>query len=193
MVTKAESYQLAIGDPAPRFAALPGADGRSYSLDSFKDKRLLTIVWYCNHCPYAQAYRERLNDVTRDYSPKGVGFLAINSNDAQEYPEDDLAHMVEHARQHHLVFPYAFDATQQVAEAYGAVCTPHVLVFDQQRLLRYQGRLDGEQHNPTAGRARELRAALDQLLAGQPVKEPVTRAFGCSIKWNQAHFAKFRR
>lgn len=193
MVTNADSYKLALGDPAPRFPPLPGADGNSYSLESFRDKRLLTIVWYCNHCPYAQAYRERLNDVTKDYTPKGVAFLAINSNDALEYPEDDLSHMVEHVRQHRLVFPYVFDATQQVAEAYGAVCTPHVLVFDQQRLLRYQGRFDGEQHNPAAGRARELRAALDQLLAGQPVKEPVTRAFGCSIKWSQQHFARFRR
>lgn len=193
MVTHADDYKLKLGDPAPRFAGLPGVDGKAYGLDSFRDKKALVIVWYCNHCPYAQAYRDRLNEVTKDYAAKGVGFLAINSNDAKEYPEDDLPHMVEHAKRYGLVFPYVFDETQHVAEAYGAVCTPQVLVFDGQRLLRYQGRFDADQNNPSAGRARELRAALDQLLAGQSVKEPITRAFGCSIKWGQEHFAKVRR
>lgn len=193
MVTTADAYKLKLGDPAPRFTNLPGVDGRSYSLDSFKGNKAFVVVWYCNHCPYAQAYRERFNDVAKDYTPRGVGFIAINSNDAKQYPEDDFEHMKTHAQQYRLVFPYAFDESQQVAEAYGAVCTPHVQVFDQQRLLRYQGRFDGDQLNATAGRAKELRAALDDLLAGRPVKEPVTRAFGCSIKWTQEHFVKLKR
>ena len=193
MVTYGDAYKLKLGDPAPKFSNLKGVDGKSYSLESFKDKKILVVVWYCNHCPYAQAYRERFNAVTKDYSGKGVGFIAINSNDAKEYPEDDLEHMVQHSQRYQLVFPYVFDETQQVAEAYGAACTPHVLVFDQQRLLRYQGRFDGDQQNAAAGRARELRAALDQMLTGEPVKEPVTRAFGCSIKWNKEHFVKIRR
>jgi peroxiredoxin len=192
MVTVADNYKLKLGDPAPKFSNLKGVDGKSYSLDSFKDKKILTIVWHCNHCPYAKAYESRFNDAAKDYAPKGVGFLAINSNDPVEYPEDDYPHMVEHAQKHGLVFPYVFDATQQVAEAYGAMCTPHVLVFDAQRLLRYQGRFDGEKDNPTAGRARELRAALDAMLVGAPVKDPITAAFGCSIKWNQEHFVKLR-
>jgi len=192
MVTTADDYKLKLGDPAPAFKGLKGVDGKTYSLDSFKASRLLTMVWYCNHCPYAQAYRERMNDVAKDYLGKGVGFVAINSNDAQEYPEDAFEPMVRHAKQYGLVLPYVFDETQQVAEAYGAVCTPHVLVFDHQRLLRYQGRFDGEQQDPKQGRSKELRAALDLLLAGQTVKEPITRAFGCSIKWNAQHFVRLR-
>lgn len=190
MVTIAEQYKLKIGDPAPRFSNLKGVDGKTYSLDSFRDKKALVVVWHCNHCPYAQAYEGRFNDLAKEYTSKGVGFIAINSNDPVEYPEDDFEHMVEHASNQGLVFPYVFDETQQVAEAYGAVCTPHVFIFDQQRLLRYQGRFDGEKQNPQAGRAKEVRAALNEMLAGQPVKEPVTHAFGCSIKWNQTHFAK---
>lgn len=193
MVTTADDYKLKLGDPAPPFQGLRGVDGKSYSLDSFRDRKALVVVWYCNHCPYAQAYRERMNDVAKDYMGRGVGFVAINSNDAVEYPEDAFEPMVAHADQHGLVLPYVFDETQQVAEAYGAVCTPHVLVFDHQRLLRYQGRFDGEQQTPKTGRAKEVRAALDSLLAGQKVKEPITRAFGCSIKWNQEHFVKLRR
>jgi peroxiredoxin len=193
MVTYGDSYKLKLGDPAPKFAPLPGVDGKSYSLESFRDKKALVVVWYCNHCPYAQAYRERLNDVAKDYSSKGVGFLVINSNDPVEYPADDFPHMVEHAQQYRLVFPYVFDETQKVAEAYGAVCTPHVLVFDQQRLLRYQGRFDADQQNPQHGRAKELRAALDQMLSGQPVTDSVTRAFGCSVKWKKEHFLKVQR
>lgn len=193
MVTYGDAYKLKLGDPAPKFSNLKGVDGKSYSLDSFKDKKILVVVWYCNHCPYAQAYRDRFNAATKDYSGKGVAFVAINSNDPVEYPEDDFAHMVEHTKQHQLAFHYLFDETQQVAEAYGAVCTPHVQVFDPQRLLRYQGRFDGDQQNPGLGRAKELRAALDLMLAGQPVKEATTRAFGCSIKWNKEHFLKIKR
>lgn len=193
MVTTADAYKLKPRDPAPPFRNLRGVDGKAYSLDSFKEQRLLTIVWYCNHCPYAQAYRERMNDAAKEYMPKGVAFVAINSNDPVEYPEDDFEHMVKHAKQYGLVMPYVFDETQAVAEAYGAVCTPHVLVFDHQRLLRYQGRFDGDQQNPKKGRAKELRAALDTLLLGQSVQEPVTRAFGCSIKWRKEHFVKLTR
>ena len=193
MVTNADSYKLSLGDPAPKFSGLKGVDGKTYALDSFKGSKALMVVWYCNHCPYAQAYRERLNDVAKDYTSKGVGVLAINSNDAQQYPEDDFEHMAKHVKQYGLVFPYAYDESQQVAEAYGAVCTPHVQIFDGQRLLRYQGRFDADQQNPQAGRAREVRAALDSLLAGHPVKDATTRAFGCSIKWKQEHFVKLRR
>src|SRR5687767_4893043 len=129
MVTYGDAYKLKLGDPAPKFSNLPAVDGKKYSLESFKDKKILVVAWYCNHCPYAQAYRERMNDVAKDYAVKGVGFVAINSNDPVEYPQDDFSHMVDHVKQHRLVFHYLFDETQQVAEAYGAVCTPHVLVF----------------------------------------------------------------
>jgi peroxiredoxin len=151
MVTQVDSYKLQLGDPAPKFSNLPGVDGKTYSLDSFKDKKALVIVWYCNHCPYAQAYRDRFNDVAKDYMAKGVAFVAINSNDATQYPEDAFEPMKMHAKQHGLVFHYLFDESQAVAEAYGAMCTPHVLAFDQQGSAEPQA---GTRKGPSRGARR---------------------------------------
>lgn len=187
---EASSYKLQLGDAAPAFPPLPGVDGKTYNLDTFKDRRLLTVFWHCNHCPYAAAFEGRLNDVAREYSTQGVGFVAINSNDPNEYPEDSFENMKRRAREKNLVFPYVFDATQEVAEAYGAACTPHVLVLDPERRLRYQGRVDGEKDRPEAGKGADLRNALDDLLAGRNVRTPLTRAFGCGIKWGPKHFER---
>lgn len=189
---EATTYKLRLGDPAPDFKGLKGVDGKPYGLDSFSDKKILTIFWHCNHCPYAQAFEGRLNEVTKEYTPKGVGFLAINSNDANEYPEDSFPRMVERAKAEGLVFPYVFDESQDVAEAYGAVCTPHLFVFDGERRLRYQGRADPYKDDAKKGNASELRAALDDLLAGKPVRTPETKAFGCSVKWGPKHFERER-
>ena len=190
---EATSYKLQLGDPAPPFSNLPGADGKTYSLDSFKDKKAFLVFWHCNHCPYAQAFEGRLNQVAKDYSAKGVGFVAINSNDPVQYPEDSFEAMKKWAAEKGLVFPYVFDETQRVAEAYGAVCTPHLLLFDASRKLCYQGRVDGEQHNPAKGNAADIRNALDDVLAGRAVRTPITRAFGCGIKWKESHFVKLNR
>lgn len=190
---EATSYKLQIGDSAPAFKDLPGVDGKSYGLNTFKDRKVLVVFWHCNHCPYAQAYEGRLNQVCKDYTPKGVGFVAINSNDAVEYPEDSFDNMKARARTNGLVFPYVYDEPQEVALAYGAVCTPHVLVFDPARRLQYQGRVDGLKDDPTKGNGADLRNALDDLLAGRPVRTPTTRAFGCSVKWKESTLTQLRR
>lgn len=189
---QAATYQLPLGAPAPNFQDLPGVDGKRYSLSDFKDKTALVVFWHCNHCPYAQAFEDRLNQVTKDYAPRGVGFAAINSNDAKEYPEDSFENMQKRAKAKGLAFAYVYDESQRVAEAYGAVCTPHVFVFDRSRKLVYQGRVDGEKDNPKKGNAGDLRNALEDILAGRPVRTPTTWAFGCGIKWGSQHFARVR-
>jgi peroxiredoxin len=188
----AESYTLRPGDPAPPFGGLPGIDGKTYSLDEFADAKALLVVFSCNHCPYVQAYEGRMQDVYDAYGDKGMAMVAINSNDADEYPEDSFDAMKSRAQQQGLTFPYVRDESQQVAEAYGAACTPHVMIFDADRKLAYQGRYDGEKDDPEKGNAQDVRDALDAILADQAPKTPQTRAFGCSIKWGPAHFERVK-
>lgn len=177
---------LPIGSPAIDFS-LPGVDGKTYSLASFKDKPILVNAFWCNHCPYVQAWEDRTIAVQRDYAVKGVQFVTINPNDEGSYPEDDFAHMVERAKMKSYKFPYLRDETQQVAEAYGAVCTPDFFVFDSSRKLRYRGRLD-DSKDPKAVKQHLMREALDALLAGR--EPPVTffPPMGCSIKWKPSHW-----
>lgn len=172
---------MELGAQAPEFRNLLGVDGKRYSLEDF-DKPILIVIFSCNHCPYVQAYEERMVSIARDYMATGVQIVAINSNDAKAYPEDDYKYMVERAKSRGFNFPYLRDEDQSVANAYGAVCTPHVFVFDKERKLRYQGRIDD---NKDAGlvSSYDLRNALNDLLAGREVRTPRTRPFGCSIKW----------
>lgn len=171
---------LELGANAPGFD-LEGTDGRRHSLQSLQGP-VLVVVFSCNHCPYAVAYEDRLVAIQRDYAAKGVQLVAINSNDDKSYPEDSFPHMVERAKQKGFNFPYVRDADQKVVEAYGAVCTPHVFAFDSERKLRYRGRID-DSKDPKQVNSNDLREALDDLVAGRPVRVPDTRPFGCSIKW----------
>ena len=129
-------FHLGLGDRAPNFS-LPGVDHRTYSLDGLADKAVIVIVFSCNHCPYVQAYEDRLVAIQRDYAARGVQVVAINSNDDVHYPEDSLENMVTRAKAKGFNFPYLRDASQAVARAYGATHTPQLFVFDQQRYLRY--------------------------------------------------------
>lgn len=176
------SYSLPLGTSAPPFS-LPGADGKTWSLADFQDRKVLVVVFTCNHCPYAQAWEGRLLDIQRDYGPKGVGLVGINPNDERQYPQDSMAEMVKRARAKGYNFPYLRDESQAVARAYGAQVTPHVLVFDAQRTLRYQGRVDDNHENPKLVKTRDLRSALDSLLAGSAPPAAETPALGCSVKW----------
>ncbi len=179
---------LLPGAKAPDFS-LPGVDGKTYSLGSFKDKPVVVLFFSCNHCPYVQAWESRFVDVQRDYAAKGVQLVAINANDTDKYPEDDLEHMKARSRQQGFNFPYLFDAAQKVAEAYGPVATPDFYVLDKSRVVRYRGRLDDNHKDPKAVTERFLRNALDDLLAGKTPRKPLTPPYGCSIKWKPSHFA----
>lgn len=173
---------LALGEKAPEFGDLMGADGKRYSLGSFDDKPVLVVMFTCNHCPYVVSYEDRIIAIQRDYAGKGVQLVAINSNDDKSYPEDGYPEMVKRAKEKHFNFPYLRDPDQKVAEAYGAVCTPHVFAFDSDRKLRYRGRID-DSRDPSRVKSHDLRNALDDMLAGRDVREADTRPFGCSIKW----------
>ena len=178
----AYSNGMQVGTPAPGFS-LPAVDGKTYSLDSFADAAALVIVFTCNHCPYAQAVEERLVQLQRDYAPRGVVVVAINPNDERAYPDDSFAAMVERARDRGFNFPYLRDEAQQVARAYDAACTPDIFVFDRQRKLVYNGRLDDNWQNPGAVKRQDLRAVLDATLAGRGIDFDPVPSMGCSIKW----------
>jgi thiol-disulfide isomerase/thioredoxin len=183
---------LAIGAKAPDFQ-LPGVDGKVYSLASFAKAKLLVIVFTCNHCPTAQAYEDRIIQLARDYKPKGVDLVAIMPNDPQAVRLDELgytdmgdtfAEMKLRAKQKKFLFPYLYDGkTQSTAIAYGPVATPHVFIFDKQRKLRFQGRIDDVEKPSKTPNHMDTRAALDELLGGSDVTIPTTKVFGCSIKW----------
>jgi peroxiredoxin len=178
----AYSKGMSPGTPAPQFA-LPGVDGKTYSLDSFADQKALVVVFTCNHCPYAKAVEDRLIALQREYAPRGVGIVAINPNDAAAYPDDSLPKMIERAAQKGFNFPYLRDESQAVARAYDAACTPDIFVFDAQRKLAYNGRLDDNWKEPDKVQRRDLQLALDRVLAGKPIEGEVVPSMGCSIKW----------
>ena len=173
---------MKIGDRAPAFS-LPGTDGRSHSLAEFSDTAVLVVVFSCNHCPYVQAYEERLVAVQRDYAGRGVQLVAINSNDDVHYPEDSFEQMVTRAKARGFNFLYLRDASQEVARAYGATHTPQLFVFDRDRTLRYTGKIDDNWQNPAAVTRRYLRDVIDALLGDRAPAESQTHAIGCTIKW----------
>jgi peroxiredoxin len=176
------TFSLHPGDPAPDFE-LPATDGRTYRLADFKDHRFLVVAFWCNHCPYVQAWEGRFIELARRYGPKGVAFVTINANDAHAYPDDRFEAMAERARAQHYPFPYLHDESQAVAHAYGALVTPHPMLFDRDRKLLFQGRIDNDHQHPEQVRERYLEHALDQALAGKPVSPAELPVAGCSVKW----------
>ena len=178
----AYSKGMPIGTPAPGFD-LPAVDGKRYSLDSFRDAKLLVVVFTCNHCPYAKAVEERLVALQRDYAARAVRLVAINANDAVKYADDSFEHMVTRARERAFNFPYLRDESQAVARAYGAACTPDIFVFDAARTLSYNGRFDDNWQDATKVTRQDLRTALDRLLAEEPIGFDPVASMGCSIKW----------
>jgi len=183
---------LAIGSKAPAFS-LKGVDGKTYSLSSFAKYKILVVVFTCNHCPTAQAYEDRIIKLTNDYRPKNVGIVAINPNDPSAIRLDELgytdmsdtyAEMKLRAAQKKFNFPYLYDgATQSTAKAYGPVATPHVFIFDNERKLRYQGRIDDVEKPTKTPNSFDTRNAIDDLLQNKDVTVKTTKVFGCSIKW----------
>jgi len=182
---------LALGSPAPDFS-LPGIDGKTHTLSEYASSKVLAVIFTCNHCPTAQLYETRIKQLVSDYAGRGVAFVAIEPNDPDAVRLDELGYtdvsdsfeeMKIRAAYRHFNFPYLYDgATQAVANAYGPKATPHVFIFDAQRKLRFEGRVDNSQRESLV-KTRDARAAIDALLAGQPVKVPHTGVFGCSTKW----------
>lgn len=176
------SNNLKIGSSLPEFN-LPAVDGKYYSPSSFADKKFLIIIFSCNHCPYVQAYEERIKKVQSDYSAKGVQVLAISSNDAIKYPEDSFDEMKKRAVQKGFNFPYLYDDNQSIARTFDATHTPEVFVFDDKRKLAYHGKIDDNWQDESQVKNMYLRNALDELLEGEEVSVPETYSIGCTIKW----------
>ncbi len=182
---------LPIGSRAPDFR-LPGVDGKFHSLSDYADAQVLVIIFTCNHCPTAQAYEDRMIQLTEDYAAKGVQVVAISPNSPLGllYEElgysdlgDDFEEMVIRAEYKEYNFPYLYDGDDHAASLqYGPAATPHSFVFDKDRILRYVGRLDASE-KPGSAQAEDIRAAIDALLAGEEVSTPETKTFGCSTKW----------
>ena len=187
-----EHPTLPIGSAAPGFT-LPATDGKEYSLSSFKDARVLVIVFTCNHCPTAQAYEDRLIRLTSDYRSKGVAVVAIMPNDPTSIRLDELGYtdmgdsfeeMKRRAAEKHYNFPYLYDGkTEEVAKKYGPIATPHVFIFDKDRKLRYSGRVDDVEKPSKTPTTLDTRNAIEALLAGKEPDVKTTKVFGCSIKW----------
>ena len=177
------STMLALGTSAPDFQ-LPDTTGRMVSRDDFADRPALLVMFICNHCPFVLHVVAELARIGRDYQAQDVGVVAISSNDVAAYPQDGPEPMAEFAVQHGLVFPYLYDQTQEVAQAYQAACTPDPFLFDAERRLVYRGQLDAARpSNGVPVDGRDLRAALDATLTGRPVQEPQLPSMGCNIKW----------
>lgn len=175
--------KLAIGDEAPDFGALPGVDGKSYGLTDFSEHPVLVIFFSCNHCPYVQAYEDRIISLQTKFAERGVRFVAINANDADNFPADSFSAMVQRAAERHFNFIYLRDESQKVARAFGATHTPHLFVFDKARRLRYTGKIDDNWQAPDKVTRHYLGDALAALVDGNGPAEPETPAIGCTIKW----------
>ena len=171
---------LEIGAPGPSFGGLLGTDRLRHGFSCVTERDVLVLVFTSNRCPTAKAYAPRLNELQRDYGPRGVQVIAVNSNDPHLYPDERFERMVERAAEDGYRFPYLVDDGQAVARAYGAQCTFHLFVLDRDRRLRYQGRFDDSRIEGSA-RSHDLLDALDDILAGRDVRVATTRPFGCSL------------
>lgn len=174
--------QLRIGQPLPPFKGLKGVDGAIHGHSDYSTP-ILVVVFSCNHCPYVQAYEDRMMAFQREYVAKGVQLVAVNSNEEKNYPEDSYEEMVKRTSARKFNFHYLRDADQSAANAFGATHTPQFFVFDKERKLRYSGKLDDNWKEPAEAKEFYLRDAVDAVLAGKPVKVPETHSIGCTIKW----------
>ena len=181
------STMLPLGTVAPDFR-LPDTNGKIISLADLKQAPALLVVFMCNHCPYVKLIRDGLAQLGRDYQPRGVAMVGINSNDVANYPADSPAKMKAEAVSAGYTFPYLFDESQAVAKAYRAACTPDIFFFDGRQKLVYRGQFDDARPGngaPVTGK--DLRAALDAVLSGKPAPTEQKPSIGCNIKWKQGN------
>jgi peroxiredoxin len=180
------SKMAPLGSLAPPFE-LPDTEGKRVSLSDFNASPALLVMFICNHCPYVKAIRRSLSEVTKDFLKRGVAVVGINSNDADEYPEDSPEKMKTEKKAADYAFSYLFDETQEIAAAYGATCTPDFFLFDKERKLVYRGQWDSSRpgkSEPTTGA--DVVAAVDALMLGKAVSLKQVPSIGCNIKWKSA-------
>jgi peroxiredoxin len=177
---------LALGTTAPDFSLLDVVSGKTITRDQVAGPRGLLVMFLCPHCPFVQHVNQELGRLGRDYAGRGIGIVAISSNDADTYPDDAPPGLRRQAEQQGFQFPYLFDESQEVAQAYDAACTPDFFLFDADKKLVYRGQLDGSRPgNSVAVDGRDLRAAMNQVLAGKPVATEQQPSIGCNIKCKQ--------
>jgi peroxiredoxin len=178
------SEMIPLGTKAPAFRLLDTVSGEIKSLDDLKSDKGTLIMFICNHCPYVIHVNEQLVKLAADYQPKGIAFIAISSNDAETYPQDGPEAMKKAAQQLGYPFPYLYDESQDTARAYHAVCTPDFFLFDSEMKCVYRGQLDDSRPgNGKPVNGKDLRAAMDALLAGEEPLSIQKPSIGCSIKW----------
>lgn len=182
-MVKTASTMLPLGTLAPDFSLI-NVDGQLVSRDDFQGAPALLVIFMCNHCPYVLHVADELSRLAAEYQAKGVAIVGINANDSTVYPSDSPEQMVHEAEQRGYVFPYLFDETQEVAKAYRAACTPDFFLFDKDQRLVYRGQMDESRpKSDTVPTGRDLRAALDAVLAGRDVPSEQRPSLGCNIKW----------
>ena len=182
-MVRTPSTMLPLGTRAPDFA-LPNVDGRTVTLADAAGPRGTLVMFICNHCPFVKHVADQLAALGREYLPRGIGVVAISSNDVSSHPADSPEQMVHEAEERGYVFPYLYDETQEVAHAYHAACTPDFFLFDGDRKLAYRGQLDASRPgNDVPVTGADLRAAIDALLSGHPVPAEQRPSLGCNIKW----------
>lgn len=182
-MARTPSTMLPLGTEAPDFS-LPNVDGSTVSLSDLADAPALVVAFTCNHCPFVKHIADEFAAFGNEYTDKGVAVVAISSNDVENYPDDSPEKMAVEAQARGFKFPYLYDATQDVAKAYAAACTPDFYVFDKDRQLVYRGQFDSsrpESGIPVTGE--DLRAAVDAVLAGNTPSEQQSPSIGCNIKW----------
>ena len=176
------STMVPLGTKAIDFN-LPGVDGKEYSLSSFSNNPVLVIIFMCNHCPYVKAVIQRLIDLQSNFSNQGVRLVGINCNDVEKYPDDSFDNMKASSKEWGMNFPYLFDESQEIAKTYEAVCTPDIYVYGKERKLLYRGRIDDNWEKPDKVAQRDLKQAIEYILAEKEFPGEQIPSLGCSIKW----------
>lgn len=185
-MARTPSNMMPLGTPAPDFDLHDTVSGQQLSLNELKSEKATVIMFICNHCPFVKHVDEGIVQLAKDYQEKGVSFIAISSNDIENYPQDRPELMKEEAEKEGYNFPYLFDQDQSVAKAYDAACTPDFYIFDGEMKCAYRGQLDGSRPGndiPVSGK--DIRAALDDILNGKAVTAPQLPSLGCNIKWKE--------
>lgn len=183
-MVKTASTMLDLGTKAPNFALPDTVSGKTISLDTFADKKGLLVMFICQHCPFVQHIQQELARIGQDYMEQGLGIIAISSNSVETHPDDAPEKLKAMAEEQGFNFPFCYDKTQDVAKAYTAACTPDFFLFDSSRALVYRGQLDDSRPgNDQPVNGKDLRAAIEQVLADEPISPEQKPSIGCNIKW----------